>query len=89
MHPPLHVHKHLHCKVAIADLVNCHADNSLAKFWGACNEQKWALDACLREEKAIKRALNFEKAKRERERLRQKLDEAQAPQGGAALSEAA
>jgi hypothetical protein len=35
--------------------VRCHADHAIAKFWGVCNEQKWALDACLREEKAINR----------------------------------
>ena len=81
MHPPLHVHKHLHCKAvrclafvprsalalswqltcaaaqAIEDLVYCHAEHALAKFWGVCNEQKWALDACLREEKAINRCV--------------------------------
>ena len=156
---------------AIEDLVHCHAEHAVAKFWGVCNEQKWALDACLREEKAINRcvccspslvhcavglfppglrlppvsccatarasmllpcwcctcacagtslamqqghacpatpvcphslriclqqalpclacrAKNFEKAKRERERLRQKLDAAQAPREGAAEPEA-
>ena len=35
--------------------MHCHAEHALAKFWGVCNEQKWALDACLREEKAINR----------------------------------
>ena len=35
--------------------MRCHADHAVAKFWGVCNEQKWALDACLREEKAINR----------------------------------
>ena len=147
----------------------CHAEHAVAKFWGVCNEQKWALDACLREEKAInrcvcycfpctlcwwcgratpapassqllrssvstgainllvvqlccqnlakqqgraspasftcphslrvclqqalpcpaRRAKNFAKAKRERERLRQKLDAAQAPREGAAEPETA
>lgn len=38
---------------AIEALVCCHADHAVAKFWGVCNEQKWALDACLREEKAV------------------------------------
>ena len=33
----------------------CHRDSPYAKFWGACNEQKWALDRCFREEKAINR----------------------------------
>lgn len=39
----------------IEALVACHRDSPYAKFWGACNEQKWALDRCFREEKAINR----------------------------------
>lgn len=37
--------------------MHCHAEHAVAKFWGVCNEQKWALDACLREEKAINRCV--------------------------------
>ena len=43
----------------IEALVRCHSDRPVAKFWGACNEQKWALDACLREEKAINRCAHL------------------------------
>lgn len=39
----------------IENLSKCHKDHPVAKFWGVCNEQKWALDKCLREEKKIKR----------------------------------
>lgn len=39
--------------------MHCHAEHALAKFWGVCNEQKWALDACLREEKAINRCVCY------------------------------
>ena len=57
----------------IQALITCHADHPWAKFWGACNEQKWALDRCFRAEKAIKRKKNLEKARREQERLRARL----------------
>lgn len=33
----------------------CHRDHKLAKFWGVCNQPKWDLDRCLREEKSINR----------------------------------
>jgi len=34
----------------IAALQACHAEHPWAKLAGRCNEQKWALDACFREE---------------------------------------
>jgi COX assembly protein 2 len=54
---------------AIEALVACHAENPLAKFWGVCNGQKWALDRCFREEKAIKAAANRAAARAERARF--------------------
>lgn len=33
----------------------CHAEHPVAKFWGTCNQHKWNLDRCLREEKVLKR----------------------------------
>eukprot|EP00884_Botryococcus_braunii_P011801 jgi/Botrbrau1/20621/Bobra.113_1s0046.1 len=72
MHPPLHLHKHPHCREEILAIVTCHKDHPYAKFWGACNEQKWALDRCFREEKAIKRSINLEKAKVDQERYKAK-----------------
>ena len=32
-------------------LVACHRDHSVAKWWGACNDPKFALSKCLAEEK--------------------------------------
>mmetsp|Transcript_28047 Transcript_28047/g.60251 ORF Transcript_28047/g.60251 Transcript_28047/m.60251 type:complete len:120 (+) Transcript_28047:230-589(+) len=49
MHPPLD-RPHPDCQTAINDLQNCHATTSKLKFWG-CNEVKFALDRCLKEEK--------------------------------------
>lgn len=43
----------------IQALLTCHQEHPYAKFWGVCNEQKWALDRCFREEKAIKRLDTF------------------------------
>lgn len=60
----------------IEALVQCHEDHTFSKFFGACNQQKWALDRCFREEKSINRKKNFEKARAEQERLQQKLGHA-------------
>jgi len=57
------------CHQVIEALTNCHNDRPIAKFVGVCNEQKWALDRCLREEKKINRKKNQEKAKEERKRF--------------------
>jgi hypothetical protein len=49
MHPPLD-RPHPDCQSEINDLHHCHATTSKMKFWG-CNEIKYTLDRCLREEK--------------------------------------
>mmetsp|Transcript_29989 Transcript_29989/g.51020 ORF Transcript_29989/g.51020 Transcript_29989/m.51020 type:complete len:106 (+) Transcript_29989:129-446(+) len=49
MHPPLD-RPHPDCQVEINNLQHCHATTSKLKFWG-CNEVKFALDKCLKEEK--------------------------------------
>lgn len=49
MHPPLD-RPHPDCQSQINNLQNCHATTSKFKFWG-CNEVKFALDQCLKEEK--------------------------------------
>ena len=51
-------------------LVSCHDEKPYAKFWGACNDAKVAMDACFREEKEEKRRANFEKARAFDERRR-------------------
>lgn len=50
MHPPLALHKHPACKAQILALQVCHSEHPLAKFVGVCNEAKYALDKCFREE---------------------------------------
>jgi hypothetical protein len=32
-------------------LVACHKEHSISKWWGACNDAKFALTKCLAEEK--------------------------------------
>jgi len=49
MHPPLD-RPHPECQQQIEALQTCHATTSKLKFWG-CNEVKFALDRCLKEEK--------------------------------------
>jgi len=51
MHPPLTLDKHPICREAVIALKRCHAENALGKFLGKCNEEKWTLDACLKEQK--------------------------------------
>jgi hypothetical protein len=53
MHPPLTPANHPLCKDVIAALHECHAANPWAKLLGACNEPKWALDACFKEEARV------------------------------------
>ena len=44
-------------------LVACHDEKPYAKFWGACNDAKLAMDVCFRDEKEEKRRANLEKAR--------------------------
>jgi COX assembly mitochondrial protein 2 len=48
MHPPLN-RPHPDCKEEINKLSQCHGN--WRKFIGACNDIKYSLDACLKEEK--------------------------------------
>ena len=49
MHPPLD-RPHPDCQSEINNLHHCHATTSKLRFWG-CNEIKFTLDKCLKEEK--------------------------------------
>lgn len=74
MHPPLVAHRHPECAELIRALEGCHARRPLAKFLGACNDQKIALDKCFRSEKALRSAANREKSKREKALLQEKRE---------------
>jgi hypothetical protein len=36
-------------------LMRCHKEHSISRWWGACNDAKWALSGCLAEEKKTMR----------------------------------
>jgi len=50
MHPPLAPHRHQMCETQIAALTRCHEENSVAKFWGVCNQVREMLGKCLQQE---------------------------------------
>lgn len=59
MHPPLD-RPHPDCQDAVQNLKNCHVSRLKWKFW-ACNEMKFELDRCFREEKqAMMKRINAE-----------------------------
>ena len=62
MHPPLY-RPHPKCAALVDALVACHDANVYGKFWGACNDQKAAMDACFKAEKDEKRRENLRKAR--------------------------
>jgi hypothetical protein len=62
MHPPLY-RPHPKCAALVDALVECHDANVYGKFWGACNDQKAAMDACFKAEKDEKRRENLRKAR--------------------------
>ena len=69
MHPPLD-REHPQCQEVIRLLELCHEERSIAKFWGACNGAKAALDRCFYEEKQLKRKKNFLKSRGRYDELR-------------------
>jgi phosphopantothenoylcysteine decarboxylase/COX assembly protein 2 len=58
MHPPLTLENHPLCREVVI----------------ACNEQKWALDACLKTQKLHKSRENNAKAQAEKARLRARVE---------------
>ena len=52
----------------------CHKENPIGKTFGACNDEKWALDACLKGQKKYKSKLNLEKARAEQAKLKAKRE---------------
>lgn len=71
MHPPLAPHLHgEECRRIIAQLLRCHEEHSVGKFFGYCNDLKRALDRCLYKEYVERRTRNFEEAQRKKEACR-------------------
>eukprot|EP00981_Chlorochromonas_danica_P015078 scaffold10372_cov243-Ochromonas_danica.AAC.3 len=59
MHPPL-FRPHPLCEKL---LVACHEEHKFGKWFGACNDDKAALDRCFKMEKEIKRKGNMDVAR--------------------------
>jgi len=57
------------------DLEQCHKEKTFAKFIGACNHAKSALDKCLSDQYLVNRELNAQKARKSQARLKKILDE--------------
>ena len=61
MHERLHKHMHTTKCIKIIDaLLKCHEERTYAKFFGACNDMKRALNACLAEEYIERRRRSME-----------------------------
>jgi len=72
VHPHLDVpSRQLACGELIAALEECHAKGLLYKISGGCNDQKYALGLCLRQERIDRTTRNREAAK---ERTKKKTD---------------
>ncbi|WZZ09303.1 hypothetical protein YC2023_095224 [Brassica napus] len=54
----------------IEEFQKCHLEHPIGKFFGECTELKVKLDRCFRQEKAVKRKVNFERSKKLQERLK-------------------
>ena len=74
MHPPL-FKPHPLCGECVQDLVKCHEENPITKFFGACNDVKTAMDKCFRDEKIARRTANLEKARKDNAEWKARLAE--------------
>ena len=79
MHPPLKSLSKNHplCRDSVLDLLACHETQPWYKKWftGACNEEKWTLDTCLKAQKIFKAKENKKKGEERKERLRKRAEE--------------
>jgi hypothetical protein len=63
MHPPL-FRSHPLCQEVVDNLIRCHEENKIGKFFGACNQAKVELDKCFKIEKEQCRQENLAKARK-------------------------
>ncbi|KAL1525706.1 hypothetical protein AB1Y20_020552 [Prymnesium parvum] len=71
MHPQLSLENNPLCVEQIAALKECHASVGYwGKLLGSCNDQKAALDKCLRAQKKVLRKAHLDEARAERARWR-------------------
>ncbi|KAF6250261.1 hypothetical protein COO60DRAFT_1577551 [Scenedesmus sp. NREL 46B-D3] len=84
MHPPLILEKHPICATYMEALVACHKEHHVSKWWGACNDAKFALTKCLAEEKRELRAERQERARQQHRELRRQAEDRAAAAAAAA-----
>lgn len=72
MHPPL-FRPHPDCSHLVDLLVKCHEEKPMGKFFGACNDFKYQMDKCFKQEKDKKRIENLQKARDIEARFEQRL----------------
>ena len=58
MHPPL-FRPHPLCEEVVNNLVRCHEEYQIGKFFGACNQAKVELDKCFKMEKEQVKQVNL------------------------------
>mmetsp|Transcript_27864 Transcript_27864/g.55840 ORF Transcript_27864/g.55840 Transcript_27864/m.55840 type:complete len:100 (+) Transcript_27864:57-356(+) len=68
MHPPLHK-VNSQCVDVVQALESCHSLKPYKKFFGACNFQKAALDACFRREKKSNQSKSLDEIEASRRRI--------------------
>ncbi|KAJ2586501.1 Respiratory chain complex assembly or maintenance protein [Coemansia sp. RSA 1804] len=69
MHPALADHINPGCVDLVDRLMNCHADNKWAKFFGKCNALSEALNKCLGAEFEVRRKKQLIEARARRARI--------------------
>ncbi|BGP19222.1 hypothetical protein JCM10213_007043 [Rhodosporidiobolus nylandii] len=75
MHPPLAEHRQSQCEAVILALKQCHDAHPYLKYTGACNDQKHALNQCLRGERLERTKKNQDAAKAKRLEVEKKWKE--------------
>ncbi|GAA5902895.1 hypothetical protein JCM5296_006325 [Sporobolomyces johnsonii] len=75
MHPPLAEHRLEGCAQVVAALKECHDTNPYLKFLGFCNDEKVALNQCLRAERLERTRENSQKAKEKRKEVEKRWKE--------------
>ncbi|GAA6059833.1 hypothetical protein JCM10212_003745 [Sporobolomyces blumeae] len=75
MHPPLAEHQHDSCLAVVKAMKECHERNPYLKFLGLCNDEKIALNKCLRAERLDRARDNGEQAKERRREVQRRWKE--------------
>ncbi|KHJ31053.1 putative cytochrome c oxidase biogenesis protein cmc1-like protein [Erysiphe necator] len=71
MHPHLHTKHNGACEELMNALDECHAKGFLWKVVGMCNDDKNALNRCLREQRNLRTKANREAAKIKNKKIRE------------------